>query len=67
VLSALGYTGSLTAWEILIQSGDDAALNPAIAFAFETIRRLLPDSDPFTQAIGLELLPGYVKDHMRSA
>ncbi len=67
VLSALGYTGSLTAWEIAIQAGDDSTLNPAIAFAFETIRRLLPDSDIYVQAIGLELLPGYVKDQMRSA
>lgn len=67
ILSELGYTGTSTAWETLIQNGDDAALNPAISFAFETIRRVLPGADIYAQAIGLELLPGYVKERMAAS
>ncbi len=64
VLTELGYNAKPVLWESLIQNGDEAALNPAIRFSFETIRRILPGADIYAQAIGLELLPGYAKEVM---
>jgi len=64
-LSTLGYTGDVTPWERLIQTGQIAELDAAIAFVFQFIKRALPDGDQYERAIGLELLPGYVKGFQR--
>ncbi len=64
ILEALGYTGLLTSWEMLIQNGDDASLNAAFHFAFDLIRRVLPGADPYAQSVGLELVPGYIKEQL---
>lgn len=62
ILEALGYRGTLTPWETLIQTKNADALNPAIEFVFETIAQILPGADDYALAVGLELLPGYVKE-----
>jgi len=66
VLSAIGYAEPFTPWETLIQAGDSDAIAPPLRFVFDTIRHILPNADSYTRAVALELLPAYVKDHLKA-
>lgn len=66
-LAAIGYTGVNTSWEILIQESKVAALDTAFAFAFAFIEKVLPTSDVYERAVGLELLPGFIKEQAKFA
>jgi hypothetical protein len=66
-LAAIGYTGVTTSWETLIQDSQVAALDAAFAFAFAFIEKVLPNSDVYERAVGLELLPGFIKEQAKFA
>lgn len=66
-LAAIGYGDAAQSWEALIQDSQIAALDAAFAHAFSFIEKALPASDVYERAVGLELLPGFIKEQAKFA